>query len=63
MKKIILALALVASNAIFVSCSADSGEEDAGTQFEQQADSGGTGSSIPTIPPPPPPPPLTQKNP
>ena len=55
MKKIILALALIASNAIFISCSADSITEES-EMIQQADDTGGNGTPGKTIPPPPPPP-------
>lgn len=56
MKKIILALALIASNAIFISCSADSITEENSEMIQQAGDTGGNGTPGQTIPPPPPPP-------
>lgn len=54
MKKLILALAILASSSLFISCTADDATDEANTTSLQADDSGGNNAIIITKPPPPP---------
>lgn len=55
MRKLILALAIIASSTLFISCTADDTTDEANGMSLQADDSGGNNMNTSTKPPPPPP--------